>query len=249
MSNRRNFKERFDKGEEVSLREFLYPLMQGYDSVMVNADVEIGGFDQLFNVKAGRIIQKHYGKPEQDILVTTMLEGIDGRKMSTSWGNVINITDEPNDMYGKIMSVRDDLIIKYFTLCTRLPLRDVETIKSKLAAGENPRDHKMHLARELVTMYHGASEAQKAEQAFVGTFSEGGVPSDIQTIGVAAGTKLVDVALQQKIIASKSEWRRLVDEKAITELTTNQKITDQFAEAQSGTYKIGKRRFIKIEIK
>jgi tyrosyl-tRNA synthetase len=120
MTARRNFKDRFDKGEEVSLREFLYPLMQGYDSVAINADVELGGFDQLFNVKAGRVVQKHYGKPEQDVLTVQMLEGTDGRKMSSSWGNIIAIVDEPNDMYGKIMSVRDDLLTKYFLLCTDL---------------------------------------------------------------------------------------------------------------------------------
>jgi tyrosyl-tRNA synthetase len=129
MSARRNFKDRFDKGEEVSLREFLYPLMQGYDSVAINADVELGGFDQLFNVKAGRTVQKHYGKPEQDILTTQMLEGTDGRKMSSSWGNIIAIVDEPNDMYGKIMSVRDDLMTKYFLLCTDISEEEIKVIE------------------------------------------------------------------------------------------------------------------------
>jgi tyrosyl-tRNA synthetase len=118
MVARRNFAERIENGEEVSLRELMYPLMQGYDSVAINADVEIGGFDQLFTLKAGRYIQKHYGKKEQNVLTIQMLEGTDGRKMSTSWGNIITVVDEPNDMYGKIMSLKDELIIKYFTLTT-----------------------------------------------------------------------------------------------------------------------------------
>ncbi|MEK7081658.1 MAG: tyrosine--tRNA ligase, partial [Patescibacteria group bacterium] len=138
MTARRNFKERLDKGEEVSLREFMYPLMQGYDSVVVKADVEIGGTDQLFNLKAGRVIQKHYGQVEQDIMTLKMLSGTDGRKMSTSWGNVITIVDEPDDMFGKIMSVRDDLILDYFLLCTDTPVEEIEKVKSEMTAGKNP---------------------------------------------------------------------------------------------------------------
>jgi tyrosyl-tRNA synthetase len=250
MSNRRNFKERFDSGEEVSLREFLYPLMQGYDSVAVKADVEIGGFDQLFNLKAGRTIQKHYGQPEQDILTTEMLEGTDGRKMSTSWGNVINITDEANDMYGKIMSVRDDLIPKYFTLATEVSLREIETIKKQLADGANPRDLKMKLAREIVGLYHGANAATKAEGNFIDTFAKGGVPNDIETVEVARGALLADVLLEKNIVASKTEWRRLVDEGAVNEVDSEEKITDPFYKVEKNlTLKIGKRRFIKISSK
>ena len=114
MLARRNFKDRYDAGVEISLREFLYPLMQGYDSVAVKSDVELGGFDQLFNLKAGRILQEHYGQEKQHILISSMLEGLDGRKMSTSWGNIITIVDEPADMFGKLMSLRDELIEKYF---------------------------------------------------------------------------------------------------------------------------------------
>ncbi len=247
MSNRRNFKDRFDKGEEVSLREFLYPLMQGYDSVMVKADIEIGGFDQLFNLKAGRIIQKHYGQVEQDIITTEMLEGTDGRKMSTSWGNVINITDEPSDMYGKVMSVRDDLIIKYFTLCTDLSLFDIEKIKTELESGSNPKDAKMRLAREIVTIYHGHDKAQKAEEDFVNTFKKGGIPEDTKEVTVPRNTMLAAILLQEGIIESKSEFRRLEKEGAITIVETGEKISGpETTVTQSGVYKIGKRRFIKI---
>jgi tyrosyl-tRNA synthetase len=250
MSNRRNFKERFDKQEEVSLREFLYPLMQGYDSVMVKADVEIGGFDQLFNLKAGRIVQKHYNLPEQDILTTSMLEGTDGRKMSTSWGNVINITDEANDMYGKVMSVRDDLIQKYFLLCTDISISEIEEIKNSIQSGTNPKDIKMRLAREIVAIYHTKEKAEKAEENFINTFKKGGVPDDIEEMEVVKGILLVDVLLEKNIIASKSEWRRLLDEGAISVVESGGKITDPFITIdKSASYKIGKRRFIKIVVK
>ena len=122
MLERRNFSDRIKKGEDISLRELLYPLMQGYDSVAVKADVELGGSDQLFNLHAGRVIQRHYGQGAQDIMTGEMLEGTDGRKMSTSWGNVINMVDESNDMFGKVMSLRDDLIERYFLLCNRCSL-------------------------------------------------------------------------------------------------------------------------------
>ncbi len=250
MSARRNFKDRIDRGEEISMREFLYPLMQGYDSVAVNADIEIGGFDQLFNLKAGRIVQKHYGKKEQDVITFQMLEGTDGRKMSTSWGNVINITDDANDMYGKIMSVRDDLLVKYFLLCTDVSETEIESIKLQLAQGVNPKEIKMRLAREIVTLYHTAKAAQQAEDNFTNTFSKGGVPENIETISASKDSLLADVLVEKGIVASKTEWRRLVTENAVTETASNIKITDPFAKVESaGTYKIGKRRFIKIEVK
>ena len=167
MSGRRNFKERFERGEEVSLREFMYPLMQGYDSVAVKADVEIGGFDQLFNLKAGRVIQRHYGLPEQDILTTQMLPGTDGRKMSTSWGNVINITDSPDEMFGKTMSVQDDLIVTYFKLCTDRSLSQISDLDDKLKNGLNPRDVKLDLAEEIVSIYHGKPRALLAKEEFL----------------------------------------------------------------------------------
>jgi len=249
MSARRNFSERFEKGVEISLREFLYPLMQGYDSVAIKADVEIGGTDQLFNLKAGRIIQKHYKMREQDVVTVQMLEGTDGRKMSSSWGNVIALTDEPADMYGKLMAVRDDLVPKYFLLCSDVPESEIEKIKAGLSDGSlHPKDAKMRLAREIVTLYHGASAADSAENAFVNTFSKGEVPTDTQEIKAAATDKLADVLVNAKIISSKSDWRRLVDEGAITLMEKDEKVTDPHALAESGTFKIGKRRFVKISI-
>ena len=251
MTSRRNFKDRLDRGEEVSLREFLYPLMQGYDSYELGADVELGGFDQLFNLKAGRIIQKHYGMREQDILATIMLEGTDGRKMSTSWGNVINTIDEPNDMYGKVMSVRDDLIVKYMKACTDMSDADIANIESELAKGMNPRDAKMRLGRELVELYHSKELALRAEQNFISTFQKKeGAPEDTKEVAVNAGALLVDVAVAENVAPSKSEWRRLLDSGAVSDVATGEKISDpNFKIATSITIKAGKKRFLKILVK
>ena len=250
MSHRRNFADRIEKGEEISLREFLYPLMQGYDSVAVKADVELGGFDQLFNLKAGRTIQKHYGQEEQDIMNCQMLEGTDGRKMSSSWGNVINLLDEPNDMYGKVMAVRDDLILKYFTLCTRLSDEEINSIKKSIDSGENPRDAKMRLGREIVSLYHGTKKAKEAEDDFIKTFQKGGVSEDAISVVVNKGELLVEVLLKEKIISSKNEWKRLVLESAVLNMDTEEKITDPYFKISNPiTLRVGKRRFIKIGVK
>jgi len=249
MSSRRNFKDRLEKGDEISLREFLYPLMQGYDSVAVKADVELGGFDQLFNIKAGRIIQKHYGQKEQDILATQMLEGTDGRKMSTSWGNVINITDDSSDMFGKVMSIRDELITKYFLLCTNVSEQEIENMKKNMEEGANPRDFKIRLAKEIVNIYHSQSEAQKAAENFENTFKKGGIPDDLKEVKITKGAFLVDVLLSQKLVESKSEFRRLVGEGAVTDMNSGQKISDpHFSISGTSVYKIGAKRFIKITV-
>ena len=246
MSNRRNFKERLNSGQDVSLREFLYPLMQGYDSVEVRADVEIGGFDQLFNLKAGRVIQKHFRQPEQDILTTKMLEGTDGRKMSTSWGNVINITDEPNDMYGKIMSMKDELLPQYFLLCTDLSEQEID----QAINGVHPKEAKMRLAREIVSIYHSKDLAEKAEKNFVDAFSKGNVPEDIQEIVVPMNSPLVNVAIQNKIISSKSEFKRLAQEGGIKDLETDKIINDfNYIVSTDKSILFGKKKFLKISIK
>lgn len=249
MLARRNFKERYEKGEEISMREMLYPLFQGYDSVVVRADVEIGGFDQLFNVKAGRIIQDHYGQPQQDILTTQMLEGTDGRKMSTSWGNVINIVDEPNDMFGKIMSATDELIIKYFLLCTDTLEADIKSMESDMKSGKlNPRDAKLNLAFEIVKIYHGENEAQKAKEEFINIFSKKELPTDIEEFKLKTGKiNIVDLLLNCGAVKSKSEAKRLVEQKGI-------KINDEVVESWDKEIEfkggeiihIGKRKFLKI---
>ncbi len=177
-----------------------------------------------------------------------MLEGTDGRKMSTSWGNVINIVDEPNDMFGKVMSVKDELIVKYFTLCTDLSMREIAEIENSMNSGVNPRGLKVKLAHEIVKIYHGSKKADTARENFENTFSKGGIPDEVIEVGATRGEKLIDVLLDNKIINSKSEFRRLVYEGAVTNMDTENKITDPELISISGTYKVGKRRFIKIVV-
>ncbi|PIR88751.1 MAG: tyrosine--tRNA ligase [Candidatus Harrisonbacteria bacterium CG10_big_fil_rev_8_21_14_0_10_44_23] len=244
MLARRNFKERFEKGQEISTREFSYPLMQGYDSVKVAADVELGGFDQLFNLTAGRTIQQHYKQKPQDVLTTQMLEGTDGRKMSTSWGNVINIVDNPNDMFGKIMSLKDELIEKYFLLCTNL--RDGEI--KEISRDNNPKDQKMRLAFEIVEIYHGKDEAGKAKKEFENIFSGGGKPEEIQEVKVSEEKmNLIDLLLMASLASSKSEARRLIEQGGVR--INDEKRTDPKGnvEITSGMIvQVGPRRFAKI---
>jgi len=249
MTARRNFKERFDKSEEVSLREFMYPLMQGYDSVAVKADVEIGGADQLFNLKAGRVIQKHYGQSEQDIMTLKMLAGTDGRKMSTSWGNVISIADEPDDMFGKVMSARDDLILDYFLLCTDAAAAEIEKIKSEMAAGKNPRDIKLDLAEKIVARYHGDKKSKTAHENFLSVFKSGNLPENIKEVKVKTGELLMDIVSREKLVSSKSDFRRLIAEGAVSNAETKEKITDPFFKITNDlTIRIGPLRFLKIII-
>ncbi len=245
MLARRNFKDRYDAGKEISLREFLYPMMQGYDSVEIKSDVELGGFDQLFNVKAGRIMQEHFDMPKQHIMVGTMLEGTDGRKMSTSWENVITIVDEPFDMFGKLMSVRDELVVKYFTLCTDLSLTDIAAIEKELADGANPKDIKMRLATEIVTMYHDEKQAALAKNSWIETFSKGGVPDTIPELVTTGDKDLADVLIEGAVVTSKTDWRRLVEDGAVADVS-GEVVTDAKVKAYNVTLKIGKKRFIKI---
>lgn len=253
MTARRNFKDRLDKGEEISLRELMYPLMQGYDSVALKADIELGGFDQLFNLKAGRVIQKHYGQAEQDVLTTAMLEGTDGRKMSTSWGNVIAITDSPEDMFGKLMSVRDELVSKYFLLCTDLSEAEITAGEAAVASGTNPRDRKVQLAKAIVALYHDQAAADVAEQRFNSVFASGAMPEDAPTASVAKGAVLADVLVASGIVSSKSDWRRLVDGGGVHVMGADgpkDKITDyHFVVSADLDLKIGARRFLKVRMK
>ena len=247
MLARRNFKDRYDAGTEISLREFLYPIMQGYDSVAVKADVEIGGFDQLFNVKAGRDIQAHFDMPKQNILTVTMLDGTDGRKMSTSWGNIISIVDEPFDMFGKVMAVNDDLIVKYFMLCTDVSLEEIQNIEIDMKNGTNPRDIKMRLGTELVTMYHTEKDATLAKNSWIETFQKGGVPDTVPEFYGKEGEEIGDVLVKEGIVSSKTDWRRLIDDKAVVD-TDGNILTNPKELVKGVTLKIGNKRFAKISI-
>jgi tyrosyl-tRNA synthetase len=248
MLARRNFKERYENGVEISLREFLYPMMQGYDSVAVKSDVELGGFDQLFNLKAGRIMQDYFGQPPQHLITCQMLEGIDGRKMSSSWGNIIAIVDDPHTMFGKVMALHDDLIIKYFVLCTDVTLEEIQGFEKALQEGTNPRDIKMRLGTELVTQYHNEKDATLAKNSWIETFSKGGLPAEIPVLQVEKGTLLADALVSSGIVVSKTDWRRLLEEGAVTD-TEKGPLVDPKIVAYNATFKIGKKRFVKIEIK
>ncbi len=213
MLARRNFKERYEKGEEISVREFLYPFMQGYDSVKIKADLELGGTDQLFNLQAGRVIQPLYKQPAQDIMVTAMLEGTDGRKMSTSWGNVININDSPKDLYGKSMAVKDGLIIKYLKLAARLDKIEIDKLEKDLVSGTNPKIVKARLAFEVVKLYCGDKAAQKAAAEFESVHTQGNLPQDIKSFPIPkkqANMILVEAVYYLGLANSKAEARRLI---------------------------------------
>lgn len=240
---RDNIKRRLDAGKRVSLREVLYPLMQGYDSVAVRADVEIGGTDQRFNLLAGRTLQPHFNQAPQNILMNPLINGTDGRKMSSSWGNTINLLSEPFDMYGKVMSMQDSEIIPYFTICTRVPQEKIVALQSELQNGANPRDAKMHLAREIVALYHGKDASQKAEETFIATFQKGTVPDDVLSIQ----PDYTEALLKAQVIASKSELHRLLEAGGVRDAETGEKLSvlpDRVERSQ--TLKIGKRRFVKL---
>ncbi len=245
MLARRNFKDRYDNGQEISLREFLYPLMQGYDSVAVKADVELGGFDQLFNLKAGRTMQEYFGQPKQSVFTCKMLEGTDGRKMSSSWGNIISIVDDPQMMFGKVMSLHDDLIIKYFILCTDVPLEEIQKIEIEMTKGSNPKDFKMRLASEIVTLYHTEKDATLAKNSWIATFQEGGVPESIPEVVTTGDKELADVLVEAGIVTSKTDWRRLIEAGAIHDFEKGE-IKDPKILAYNAVLKIGKKRFIKV---
>jgi tyrosyl-tRNA synthetase len=249
MLARRNFKDRYDNGVEISLREFLYPIMQGYDSVAVKADIELGGFDQLFNLKAGRVIQEYFGQPKQNIMTFQMLEGTDGRKMSSSWGNIISIVDDPDTMFGKVMAIKDELLVKYFTLCTDLPLEEVKKIEKELEKGSNPKDSKMRLAQELVTMYHTEKDATLAKNSWISAFQNKGVPDSIPELVLQEGKELGEMFVQEGVVVSKTDWRRLITDGAVRDMDKDVEITDPKQLAYEGVFKVGKKRFIKIVIK
>jgi len=247
--HRSDFKKRLENDQDITLLETLYPLLQGYDSVMVKADLEIGGTDQKFNLLTGRRVQRFFKMAEQDILTLPLLEGVDGvKKMSKSYGNYIALDEKPENMYGKIMSLPDFLIIKYFNLCTSVPKEEIAEIKTEMELEKlNPKKAKMKLAYEIVKIYHGEKKAQEAEKNFENTFTKGGVPDDVLEFKAGDDMKLMDVLVSEKIISSKAEFRRLISEGAITDMEKNEKVKDVETKAFKVVYKIGKHRFIKIK--
>lgn len=271
---RENISKRLKEEKRVSLREIIYPLMQGYDSVAIKADVELGGTDQRFNLLSGREMQKHYNQEPQDILMTNLIEGIDGRKMSSSWGNTINLTDGSNDMFGKVMRLNDSLIIKYFVHCTRVPMEDVLKYEDELKSGKNPRDVKMILAEKITEMYWSKKESQKAKDFFVSAFQK----KEIDFMPEKDGAELVRVSIKNKnwtyldlvlylinkgkirSVKNKSEVVRLFDQQGIRlvnsfiNLSQDRRVEEvkeilkKNDKIQDGWFRVGKREFFCLKI-
>lgn len=252
---RENIRRRMAAGKRVSLREVLYPLMQGYDSVAVEADVEIGGTDQRFNLLAGRALQPLYKQKPQDILMVNLLEGTDGRKMSSSWGNVINITDEPNDMFGKTMAINDGLIVKYFEYATQVPMEEVKNYEKQLKAGANPRDIKKKLAYEIVALYYDKKKAGAAEKEWSSVFSKKEKPSVIPIGEISEDQINGDTLPLDKTMflsgatSSTSAARRLIEQGAVEVDDKRTKNAKEVVFVKEGpTIKYG-RKYLKVKIK
>ena len=253
MLDRDNFSQRHQAQERISLHEFMYPLMQGYDSVMVKADVEIGGNDQYFNLMAGRKIQKHYRQEPQDIITFEFLVGLDGRKMSTSWGNGIFITDEPQEMFGKIMTLKDELILDYFRLATDETLDAIEQYRVELAAGVNPRDIKIELGKAIVRRYYSDTEADYVAEEFIRIFAEKSIPEDISEMTIS----LTDIdykpvqLVAQAFGVSKTEARRLLQDGGVKIAQGEPLRLDSNLDSlrdEAVVFQKGKRHFIRIYI-
>lgn len=255
MLEREDFKNRYTNRQSICIHEFLYPLMQGYDSVAIGADIEFGGTDQIFNVLMGRSIQRDYGQDSQLTVFFPILEGIDGKnKMSKSLGNYIGVSDEANDMYVKVMKVPDDLIIKYFTLCTDLHPDKIVEIEKNIKNGENPRNVKMDLAFEITALYHGQDEARKAQEYFETVYQKEEIPEDVEVIEVnmvseSEGVNLIDAIAKTGDFKSRSDIRRIFTQKGAK---INGEMVDDIKKISNLTsgqiVQLGKNRFYKIKI-
>jgi len=244
---RDDFAKRLKEGSDISLHEILYPLMQAQDSVELKADVEIGGSDQKFNILAGRDLQKKVGQTPQEVIFVDLLVGTDGNiKMSKSVGNYISITDLPNEMFGKIMSIPDELIIPYFELCTLLSNNEIGEIKEQLNKGENPRSIKAELAKAIIALYYSEKEAQDASNEFDRVFKNKEMPRDIRTKKIA-NMRLDDLLVNLEMAASKSDARRLVEQGAV--YLDDEKQNDPYKEiiiSKEITIKAGPRNVMKV---
>jgi tyrosyl-tRNA synthetase len=248
MIERDDFTRRYKAGTPISVHEFLYPLLQGYDSVALRADLELGGTDQKFNLLMGRELQKAAGQEPQCVLTMPLLEGLDGvDKMSKSKGNYVGITDAPAEMFGKLMSISDELMWKYFLLLSFRPLSQVEALKAEAAAGRNPRDIKVDLALEIVQRFHSRSAAEGALADFEARFKQGEIPQDLIAVALGRGPIGLVAALKQaQLVASSSEAVRSIEQGGVR--VDGQKVSDRALELAAGTYvlQVGKRRFAKV---
>jgi tyrosyl-tRNA synthetase len=247
--SRELIKKRLNDGKHVGLHELLYPVMQGYDSYFMDTDIQLGGTDQTFNMQAGRILQKDLHSKESFILANGFLEGTDGRKMSKSWGNAIWLDDEPNDMYGKVMSLKDELIVNYFRLATSLDENKIIEITRDLQAGNNPMKYKKALAHQLVTELHSTAAADSAAKFFESTVQNKEVPDDIPTVTVKSGTPILDILKSAEIGVSNSDIKRTLEQGGVE--VDGVKVTDptQILTLNGGEIvKFGKRTFRKVKL-
>ncbi len=246
FTERVNIKRRLEGGKRISLRELMYPLMQGYDSVMVSSDLEIGATDQKFNILAGRTLQEHYKQRPQAVLLLDLLPGTDGTKMSKSKGNTINVLDEPNDMFGKLMRVPDEYIIHYFYAVTRVPVAVVESYQESLVSkSESPRDIKLQMAHAVVALLHDSNKADIAASEFVRIFSDKEKPTDIPEFRIMGSRSIAAVLVEIGFSASKSEVRRLIDQQGVK--MNDVIVTDSEVEVLNGAViQKGKRFFARI---
>ncbi len=249
MLERDDFQKRYQKGEGITITEFLYGIVQGYDSVALKADVELGGNDQKFNLLIGRDLQKEYNQDPQIAVIMPLLEGLDGvNKMSKSLANYIAIDDSPKEMFGKVMSISDTMIIKYFTLLTNLTISEIEQLEKDMQSGKNPRDVKILLAKEIISTYYPKEEADKAEDEFKRVFAKKELPDDIPEYKVSAKEIwIVNLLCDSKLMPSKSEARRLIKQGGLS--INSEKMTDvdlvlQIADGM--IIKAGKRKFLKL---
>lgn len=253
MLERDDFAKRYAENQSISIHEFLYPLLQGFDSVALKADVELGGTDQIFNLLVGRQLQKDDGQESQVVLTMPLLEGTDGvRKMSKSYGNTIAIFDSPRDMFGKVLSITDDLMWRYYELLSFQPMSEIRRLKANVAQGlVHPKKAKVDLAKEIVARFHDATQAELAEKEFEEIFAHKGLPDEIeefrQTLPEAGGLGLFVLMTQAGLTKSNGEARRLLDQGGVK--INQQKVSDpQFHFTKAGEYLIqaGKRRFVKV---
>lgn len=251
MLEREDFTKRYQSGQPIAIHEFLYPLFQGYDSVVLKADVELGGTDQKFNLLMGRELQKDAGLEQQCVLMMPLLVGLDGvKKMSKSANNYIGVHDAPNEMFGKIMSLSDELMWSYFDLLSFRPLTDINELKQKCQSGEmNPRDAKMELGREIVARYHGEQAGLDAVNGFINQFAKGAIPEDIEEFTFENVQSLPNMLKDAGLVASTSEAMRMLKQNAVK--CDGEVISDPKATVEPGTkvYQVGKRRFARITVK
>lgn len=247
---RDDFSKRYKNGEPISVHELLYPLMQGYDSVALHADVELGGSDQKFNLLVGRELQRNYGQEPQVIITTPLLEGLDGiQKMSKSLGNYIGIHESPTEMFGKVMSVSDELMFRYYELLTDVPAKEIARIKKDIECEKlNPMTAKIDLAKSIITDFHSAAAATAAEEEFIRVFRNKEIPGDAQVLNLAEDEPLIDFIVRHGILASRGEVKRVHAQGGIyIDNERPESITVTLRKGKSYLLKIGKRKFFKIE--